>query len=588
MRIIFAFGRSYPVRTALMLLSLVVAGLVESVSLTTMLPLMSVMLGDNAHSTFGVMVGDALHFLGMDPTIITLLAIIVVGMSISSLLILLANRQVGYTVAHVATDLRVDLINATLGSRWEYYIRQPGGALANAVATEAFRASTAYEHAANMVALSIQAAAYGVIALAVSWQAALVCLAIGLVILVALRGLVKTSRRAGKSQTSLMRDLLVNLSDTLGSVKPLKAMAREDIADSLLRHQAAELNGAMEKEVTSRETLRALQEPLLAILAAAGLYAGLVIWKLPLSSVMVLIFMVVRVLGLMHKAQQRYHRMAGQESAFWALRDAVSAAKSEAEPRGGVLEPALVERIEFRNVSFTYGERSTLSNASFAFNVGTMTTLVGASGAGKTTILDLLCALLQPQHGEVLIDGVSLALLDRRKWRRMIGYVTQETLLLHDTVLANVTLGEPALTEADAERALRQAGAWEFVEQLPQGMLTVVGERGGKLSGGQRQRIVIARALAHKPQLLILDEATSSLDPQAEKDICQSLKALVPEITIIAVSHRPGLIEIADEIIELKEGKVTRLNSQADLSTPLTGQPSPLPSNHFPPAEAVK
>lgn len=561
MRIIFAFGRSYPLRTALMLLSLVVAGLVESVSLTTMLPLMSVMLGDNAHSAFGERIISAMAWFGMEPTIVVLLTIIVVGMALSSLLILIANRQVGYTVAHVATDLRVDLINATLGSRWEYYLRQPGGALANAVATEAYRASTAYEHAANMVALSIQAVAYGVIALVVSWQAAVVCLLVGLGILLALRGLVKTSRRAGRSQTSLMRDLLVSLSDTLGSVKPLKAMAREDIADTLLRHQATELNAAMEKEVTSRETLRALQEPLLAILAAAGLYAGLVLWHLPLSSVMVLIFMVVRVLGLMHKAQQRYHRMAAQESAFWALREAVDKATAEAEPKGGNVQPTLGQSIEFENVSFKYDGRTVLDDATFGFKVGTMTTLVGPSGAGKTTILDLLCALLSPQTGHIRVDGVSLVDIDRRKWRRMIGYVTQETLLLHDSIQANVTLGEPALTAQDAERALRQAGAWEFVEKLPDGMNSVVGERGGKLSGGQRQRIVIARALAHHPRLLILDEATSALDPEAEREICDSLKALTPEITIIAVSHRPRLIEIADEVVQVKDGVITRLTN---------------------------
>lgn len=563
MRIIFAFGRSYPGRTALMLLSLVVAGLVESVSLTTMLPLVSVMLGDNAHSKFGVRVINAFRDLGLEPTIPTLLVVIVAGMAISSLLILLANRQVGYTVARVATDLRVDLINATLGSRWEYYVHQPGGALANAVATEAYRASTAYEHAANMVALSIQAMAYAAIALSVSWQAAVVCLIVGLAILIALRGLVKTSRRAGKSQTGLMKDLLVNLTDTLGSVKPLKAMAREDIADSLLRHQATALNAAMEKEVTSRETLRALQEPLLAVLAAAGLYAGLVVWTLPLSSVMVLIFMVVRVLGLMHKAQQRYHRMAGQESAFWALRDAVETAASQIEPAGGSRQPVFEKRIAFENVFFTYEQRTVLSGASFSFAAGTMTTLVGPSGAGKTTILDLLCVLLTPQEGLISIDGIPLDDLDRRHWRRMIGYVTQETLLLHDSIFANVTLGEPALTRADAERALRQAGAWSFVESLTEGMDSIVGERGGKLSGGQRQRIVIARALAHRPRLLILDEATSALDPESEQDICLSLKALTPEITIIAVSHRPRLIELADQVIQVKDGQITQVPSLA-------------------------
>jgi len=563
MRIILAFGKSYPLRTILMLLSLVVAGVVEGVSLTTMLPLVSVMLGDSGHTSMVAShVAAVLQSVGLEPTITVLLIIIVAGMSLTSLLILLANRQVGYTVAHVATDLRVDLINATLGSRWEHYLRQPGGALANAVATEAFRASTAYEHAANMVALTIQAIAYGIIAFVVSWQAALVCIALGLGILLALRGLVKTSRKAGKSQTGLMRELLINLSDTLGSVKPLKAMAREDIADSLLRSQAAELNSAMEKEVTSRETLRALQEPLLALLAAGGLYAGLVVWKLPMSSVMVLIFMVVRVLGLMHKAQQRYHRMVGQESAFWALREAVEEAQAQREPPGGDHQPTLTREIAFDRVSFTYGGRRILEDASVSFQVGSMTTLIGPSGTGKTTVLDLLCALLVAQRGRISVDGQALADLQRHGWRRMIGYVTQETLLLHDSVLANVTLGEPSLTEADAEHALRQAGAWEFVQALEHGMHTRVGERGGQLSGGQRQRIIIARALAHRPSLLILDEATSALDAESEADICTTLKALTPDITIIAVSHRPRLIEVADKVVELVDGQFTTVTAQ--------------------------
>ncbi|WP_258197812.1 ABC transporter ATP-binding protein [Pseudomonas capeferrum] len=571
MRIILAFGKSYPARTILMLLSLVIAGVVEGISLTTMLPLVSVMLGDSGHSGAVVdQVASVLHSVGLEPSITVLLIIIVAGMSLTSLLILLANRQVGYTVAHVATDLRIDLINATLGSRWEHYLRQPGGALANAVATEAFRASTAYEHAANMVALTIQAIAYAIIAFVVSWQAALVCIALGMAILLALRGLVKTSRKAGKSQTGLMRELLINLSDTLGSVKPLKAMAREDIADSLLRSQATELNAAMEKEVTSRETLRALQEPLLALLAAGGLYAGLVIWKLPMSSVMVLIFMVVRVLGLMHKAQQRYHRMAAQESAFWALREAVEAAKAQREPQGGSHQPTLARQIIFDQVSFTYGGRRILDEASVAFEVGAMTTLVGPSGTGKTTVLDLICAMLVAQEGRISVDGVALADLQRRSWRRMIGYVTQETLLLHDSVLANVTLGEPSLTEADAEHALRQAGAWEFVQALEQGMHTRVGERGGQLSGGQRQRIVIARALAHRPSLLILDEATSALDAESEADICRTLKALTPQITIIAVSHRPRLIEVADQVFELVNGKFNTVKREhLDASHPV-------------------
>ncbi|CAI8842336.1 ABC transporter ATP-binding protein [Pseudomonas serbica] len=564
MRIIFAFGRSYPARTVLMLLSLLLAGVVESVSLSTMLPLISAVLEDQPHSKLAVQVFGIMDTIGLQPSIPNMLVIIVVGMTLSNLLILLGNRQVGYTVAHVATDLRIDLIKASLGSRWEYYLRQPAGALANAVATEAFRASTAYEHAANMLALAIQAAAYAIIALFVSWQAAILALLIGFVLLVAVRGLVKTSRRVGKSQTRLMRELLVYLTDTLASVKPLKAMARDDIADSLLRHHAGELNAALEREVMSRETLRALQEPMLAVLAAAGLYAGLVIGGLPLSSVMVLIFVVVRMLGLLHKAQQRYHRMVAQESAYWAINESIDNAIADAEPVGGNCAPTLKRHIGFENIHFGYGGRQVLDDVSMSFAVGSFTTMIGPSGAGKTTVLDLICSLLAPQSGRIRVDDCDLHDLDRRAWRRMIGYVTQETLLLHDSILANVTLGDRALTAADAERALRQVGAWQFVQECPGGLQSIVGERGAKLSGGQRQRIVIARALAHRPRLLILDEATSALDPESEADICQVLKNLTPGITVIAVSHRPAMIRIADQILEVRDGKVLAIHNAVD------------------------
>lgn len=556
MRMLFAFGRAYPARTTLMLVSLLLAGLAEGVGLTTLLPLLSVALGDQAQSDFSLKVIGVLDAVGLEPTIVTMLVIIVVGMTVSSILVLLGNRQVGYTVAHVATDLRLALIRALLGSRWEYYLRQPAGALANAVATEAYRASTGYEHAANMVALVIQALVYAVIALFVSWPATLISLMLGLLLLVALRRLVKASRKAGKSQTRLMRELLVHLTDTLGSVKPLKAMAREDVADSLLRREAAELNTAMEREVMSREALRALQEPMLAMLAAGGLYAGLIVFELPLSSVMVLIFLVVRVLGLLHKAQQRYHRMAAQEAAYWALQGAIETAMADTEPRGGEREPTLEQAIVFEGVSFGYGDRLVLDAVDLRLQVGTFTSLIGPSGAGKTTILDLLSLLLAPQAGRILVDGIPIETLDRRRWRRFIGYVPQDTLLLHDSVLANVTLGDPALTREQAEAALRQAGAWAFVERMPDGMDSVVGERGGKLSGGQRQRIAIARALAHGPRFLILDEATSALDPEAEEAISQTIRRLTPAITIIAVSHRPALVNVADQVFRLRDGKL--------------------------------
>ena len=154
--------------------------------------------------------------------------------------------------------------------------------------------------------------------------------------------------------------------------------------------------------------------------------------------------------------------------------------------------------------------------------------------------------------------------MDIRKWRRLIGYIPQESLLLHDSVFNNVTLGDPDLGEDDAIAALRAAGSWEFVKALPKGIHSIVGERGGKLSGGQRQRIAIARAIVHQPELLVLDEATSALDPRTEEAICTTLRQLRGDLTIVTISHQPAMAKISDRVYQIRDGKILELNHSAE------------------------
>jgi len=162
----------------------------------------------------------------------------------------------------------------------------------------------------------------------------------------------------------------------------------------------------------------------------------------------------------------------------------------------------------------------------------------------------------------VWIDDLPLTEVDIIRWRRMIGYVPQETLLLHDSILINVSLGDPKIYEKDVEWALRAAGAWEFIKTMPEGIKSTVGERGTALSGGQRQRIIIARALVQRPKLLILDEPTSSLDRDSEEAICKTLKQLCGEITILAISHQPRLMKVADRAYHLEDGRALLVDGQ--------------------------
>ena len=206
-------------------------------------------------------------------------------------------------------------------------------------------------------------------------------------------------------------------------------------------------------------------------------------------------------------------------------------------------------------MDFGYGRHPVLTKLSLTIDAGAFTTLIGSSGSGKTTIVDLAIGLIRPDAGTITLDGKPLQEVDIQAWRRMIGYVPQDTILLHDTIMRNVTLGDPTLQQADVEWALQAAGASDFVAALPDGLETVVGERGGKLSGGQRQRVVIARALVNKPRLLILDEATSALDHESEDAIRRTLENLTGQLSILAISHNRALVHAASRVYYLQAGK---------------------------------
>ena len=566
------FVRAYPGRSVLVLLALLLGALAEGLGLTALLPLLSFALdgshgGGAAGNGIARTVVKSLGAIGIEASTGALLTLIVVAATIKSLLTLWANRQAGYAVAQVATDLRLALVRALLGARWEYYARQPVGAVANSVATEAARAASAYLSATSLLALGVQAVVYAVVAFLVSWQATLTALLASLVFTWAVHRLVRASRRAGARQTELLRSLLTHLADTLQSVKALKAMARESSAEALLRTETVKLNRALQRDVITKEALKAFQEPAITVLIAVGLYIALTRLALPLATLTVLVFVLGRLLIQLSRMQRLHQQMVVFESAYWALRDMIRDAESAGESPLGSVAPRLEQSISIERVSFAYEDAPVLENVSLTIAAGSFTTLMGPSGAGKTTLVDLLTALLRPAAGEIWIDGVALGTLDRRAWRRMIGYVPQETLLLNDTILCNVTLGDPALTAADAERALRAAGAWEFVVATPDGPSTLVGERGARLSGGQRQRLAIARALVHRPRLLILDEATSALDVGSEAQICETLRALRGELTILAVSHRPALAMAADRVYRVHEGRITPIVGETPVAT---------------------
>jgi ATP-binding cassette subfamily C protein len=561
------FFRAYPGQTLIMMIALLLAGIAEGIGLSAFLPFLSIAIRNDARANaadtaqnppneFEQIFINLLGEIGISPSIGTLLIIIIAGITLKSMLLLVAQRQVGYTAAQVATDLRLEMLRAILRSKWEFFLHQPVGRLSNSLATEAQRSSESFVNGATVVTLLIQASIYGSFALAVSWKATLVSLSAGLAIIFISHFLVRMARKAGKRQTNLMITLLARLTDTLQSVKPLKAMAREHLADTVLADTTSKLNRALRKQVFSSAVLNSTQEVMSALVIAGGMYIALAKYNMPLATVIALAVALGKMLSQLGKVQKQYQKVVMGESAFWSMKQSINEATMAEEHLGSGLQPVLKHSIKLDNVSFAYDDRAVLENISMEIPVGSLTTLIGPSGSGKTTVIDLVIGLLKPRSGDVLLDNNALPTLDLKAWRRMIGYVPQETLLLHDSILHNVTLDDPGLSEDDAVQALKSAGAWEFVERMPAGIHSTVGERGAKISGGQRQRIMIARALVHKPALLILDEATSALDPENEAAIGSTMRALRGDLTILAISHQTALVKAADCVYRLGDGKI--------------------------------
>lgn len=554
----------------IVLTCLLLAGIAEGAGLATLLPLLSQAIGDGAAETSAAAryVAQALAFFGLTPQLGLLLVLVVGGITLKCLLNMAAMFYVGYAVAEVATGMRAELIKSLLNVRWGYFTHQPLGRIANAVSVDATRSGQGYMMAANFQVNLIRTVISGIVAALVSWQLALAALGLGGGIALSLNFLVRISKKAGRRQQSRTSELVIYLSDALSNIKPLKAMAKAGKFANLFDTKINQLKKALRRQVVSVHALKNLEEIMVAIVVGIGFFAATTYWSVPVPELMVIGILMYQAVSSVGKMQRQFQKAVLYEAPYWALRKLIDEAEAAREPASGSVVPSLERGCRFEGVSFGYGDEKVLRDVSLEIPAGGLTVLTGTSGSGKTTITDLLLGFYQPQEGRVLIDGTPLTEIDLQAWRSLVGYVPQELILFHDTILANVTLGDPSIGEAEARQALEAAGAWDFVAAMPEGLESVVGEKGAKLSGGQRQRIALARALAGKPKLLILDEVTSALDPSTERDICRNIDALSHDMTILAITHREAWTEIAERTYRVDGGGVELVKDGRGLKRP--------------------
>ncbi len=393
-----------------------------------------------------------------------------------------------------------------------------------------------------------------------NWKFTLIALSVAPVLFVMVYSYTRRIKKASREVRKKEGEITSVVQEVLSSIRVVKAFAREDYEVRRMEQESLE---AVDISMRARG-LKAKLTPLVGIVVAIG--TAMVLWfgaRLVLTGALSAGALVVFILylGKMYKPMQELSKMTDTYSkaavGYERIQEILETDVEVTDAPGARRAPKLKGDIEFENVSFSYDEASpVLTNVSLKIKPGQLSALVGPTGAGKTSIIGLIARFYDPTTGVVKIDGWDVKQLQQKSLRHQMSFVLQDTVLFHAPVWQNIAYGKPNCGRAEIIKAAELANASEFIEKLPDGYETVLGERGMTLSGGQRQRIAIARAVIRNTPILILDEPTSGLDSASEKLVFEALDRLMEGKTVVVIAHRLSTIQRADVIFVVKDGEI--------------------------------
>jgi ATP-binding cassette, subfamily C, bacterial len=542
-------------------LSMLLASICEMLGMGAIVPLVSqANAGDGgANSIVTTLIRSIFETVGLSYSFTTLLLFLGAALILKSVTAFLAMRYVAISGADVTTKLRMRLLSAATNARWSYFVNHKPGEVSAMVATQANAAGEAFLSTAFLVTNSISGLGLLIAAAVISFKLVIVSLVSIVALAYPLNFVLKLAGESGKQQFKISTELTSGVQDAMNNMKPLKSMGRQHHFVEKFSANILDLRQSLIRVMVSQHGVFHGQDILGAIMLLVGIYVSIVVLNTPLSEMLAVGIIFYQVVDLVKRMQLNLQNSTVATQSYSGVMDTVMRAEAEVELDVGTIVPELERGIKFEDVSFAYGKKMVLNHVNLDCAANEITVLIGPSGAGKTTIVDLMIGFNLPQKGRLTIDGVDMKDVQLSAWRSKIGYVPQELTMLRGTIADNIRLGEMAVSNEAIIEALRLANALAFVEALPDGINSDIGTMGAKLSGGQRQRLSLARALVLKPKLLLLDEVTSALDDTSEAEICENIKTLAGQFTIVAITHKPAWKLIADRIYNVSGGKVERV-----------------------------
>ncbi|MDR6341265.1 subfamily B ATP-binding cassette protein MsbA [Filimonas zeae] len=368
----------------------------------------------------------------------------------------------------------------------------------------------------------------------------------------------RTLKRQSHESSEKLGTALSIMDETLGGIRVIKAFLAEKVLQNRFEQVNHELFTLRNKMNARRDLASPLTELMGVLVLSIILYFGGMLaikyGTLPAGDLMAYIALFAIIINPAKNLSTAFFNVQRGAAAIDRVEELLKAPVTVED--SGIRQLEFTQGIEFRNVSFSYGEHTILKNINLSIPKGKTVALVGSSGAGKSTLADLIPRFHDATSGEILVDGVNIRDYSLHQLRSQISIVTQEPILFNDTIAHNIALGLPEAPRAEIEQAAKVANAFNFVASKEEGFDTNIGDRGSKLSGGERQRVTIARAVLKNPPILILDEATSSLDTESERLVQDAINNMMQNRTSVVIAHRLSTIRHADEIIVLQKGEI--------------------------------
>lgn len=549
-----------------------VGGLFEGIGVNALIPLLSIAIGDGQNGTDIISKAVERFFtaISIEFNIPNLLIFIII-MFISKAIVQIITDYISIKItADYETKTRNTLFRKILKSDWPHLMKHKLGHLETAMLIDIKQSGRILRTISAIITLVTSLTIYLIVAVNISFIVTLITAVLGLIIFLIFKPLNFRIKVLSQEVNSTNKSIAHHITENTLGIKTVKSMSVREGVEKKARVLFEILRSIQVKIFVIRSFIKSFIEPFGLIFICLIFFFTYQLPSFNFAVLVAIVYLIQKIFVYIRQLQKNLNTLNEKipflQSALFYLDEAIE----NEEEDNGTGKFIFEKELEFRDVSFQYDNQDNnnqpvIKNISFKVKKGEMVGIIGPSGVGKTTLVDLILRLLNPTQGSIVLDGKNINEIDLKSWRDNIGYVSQDIFLMNDSVANNIKFYKDSISHDKLVKVAKMANIYDFIMELPDKFDTVIGERGVRLSAGQRQRIVIARVLARDPQILVLDEATSALDNESEIQIQKVIEGLRGRVTVLVIAHRLSTVEDSDKLIVLEGGQISEQGAPKDL-----------------------